>query len=327
MLNPLDYPVIFLDTQYAAPSAWWQHTPFARFIVALTQPSLLVELGTHYGVSYFAFCQAVRALGLHTRCYAVDTWQGDEQAGFYDEEVFEQVQQHNAQHYNAFSRLLRMTFDEALQHFAEGEVDLLHIDGYHTYEAVQHDYENWLPKMSQRGVILFHDINVREGTFGVWQLWNELRERFPHFEFLHEHGLGVLAVGEEAASLLDPLSSLSESECQRVRVLFSQLGERVRLRIELESAQREIATARSYIQYIEERFNEQLKHLEATTAELERAQAHIQHLESELAAQIQDRQAEQAAHRQEIEQARSYIQHIEDESTRARCTCSRLRQV
>ncbi len=318
MLNPLDYPVIFLDADYRAPSAWWQHTPFARFLVALTRPSVLVELGTHYGVSYFAFCQAVKALGLHTRCYAVDTWQGDEQAGFYGEEVFDQVNQYNEQSFAAFSRLLRMTFDEALSYFDEGEIDLLHIDGYHAYEAVQHDYSTWLPKMSPRGIILFHDINVREGNFGVWRLWNELSFTFPHFELLHGHGLGVLAVGTQAAEQLSPLLSLSEEELSNVRFFFSQLGQRVTLQIELHEVHKKQRLALKRLKHLKDKLveysqlllSERKKHLE----DLERARMHMQYLEQDLQNCSQHRQAEREAYVAEIEQARAHIQHIEQES-------------
>jgi chromosome segregation ATPase len=337
MFNPLDYPTIFLDTEYLAVSAWCQHTPFARFIMALTRPSVFVELGAHYGVSYFAFCQAVRALNLPTRCYAVDTWQGDPQAGFYGEEVFEQVQQYNTQRYNAFSCLLRMTFDEALQRFAEGEIDLLHIDGYHTYEAVRHDYESWLPKMSQHGIVLLHDINVREGSFGVWQLWLELRAQFPYFELLHEHGLGVLAVGEAAATSLAPLLSLSEDDRQKVSEFFSQIGQRITLQAQLENAHhrlaecvshsrreremhaQELERARDYIRSLEQNMALCDQHRQAEQAayaeEIERARSYIRRLEIDLALQVQQRQAEQAAHAEEIERARGYIQTLEAERT------------
>ena len=210
--------------------SWCSHLSFAYDLMGELKPRVFVELGSHAGESYFAFCQSVQENGLsNTRCVAVDTWQGDPQAGWYDEDVFTKVERANRT-YGAFSQLMRCRFDDAVSAFADGSIDLLHIDGLHEYEAVRHDFENWLPKMSPRGIILFHDTYVFREGFGVSKLWPELKQHYPTFEFQHGYGLGVLKVN--AAEKLESafLTSLFEStptQAEAIRNYYLRCHERI----------------------------------------------------------------------------------------------------
>ena len=208
-------------------SAWWSHVPFAHWLVAASRPRTFVELGTHTGVSYAAFCEAVRHLGLGSRCFAVDTWQGDSHAGLYGEEIYNDLKTFHDLHYASFSELISSTFDDALGFFRDGSIDLLHIDGLHTYDAVKHDFENWLPKLSDRAVVVLHDTAVRRDDFGVHRFFVELVDRYPTFEFLHGFGLGVVAVGADVPKPVLDLCGLSRSqEAATLRERFAFLGER-----------------------------------------------------------------------------------------------------
>jgi hypothetical protein len=222
-------PAIFWRPTYLQKSAWLEHVPFAFWIVEALQPKSFVELGTHYGVSYFAYCQAIERLGLKCRAYAVDTWRGDEHSGLYGDEVYKTVFAHNSECYSAFSRLVRSTFDEARAHFADGSIDLLHIDGLHTYEAVKHDFETWLPKLSPSAVVIFHDINVRERSFGVSRFFDELAQKYPSFAFEHGHGLGIIGVGDDLPAAVTALMKCSEKKeaARQVQGIFARLGQAV----------------------------------------------------------------------------------------------------
>jgi len=233
LFNPLDHPICLSYPLRVASTAsarfWVEHIPLGMFLVDVLRPRVLVELGTFSGVSFCAFCQAVKELGTGTRCYAVDTWQGDPHNGYYGPEVLRELKSHHDPLYGGFSCLIQSTFDEALSQFENGSIDLLHIDGFHAYEAVRRDFENWLPKMSERGVMLFHDINVRELDFGVWKLWEEVKPRYPHFEATWGQGLGLLAVGNQQPDLLRSLCNSPEGKLTEVRDFFCQLGLRLEL--------------------------------------------------------------------------------------------------
>jgi hypothetical protein len=148
--------------------------------------------------------QAVKDGSLDTTVYAVDTWEGDENAGFYGPEVYDHVLLMIRNYYREQRvRLLQTTFAQAVYEFEDKSIDVLHIDGLHTYEAVKEDYDTWKSKVSDNGVIMFHDIRVAD--FGVWKVWEDVKAENPDaafIEFEHHYGLGVLIKSPELKPLI-----------------------------------------------------------------------------------------------------------------------------
>jgi Methyltransferase domain len=226
--NPLTSRVIYeVPERLTDVNHWHKHMPFAFFLVELIEPRRIVELGTWKGDSYCCLCQALAELGIAARATAVDLWSGDDQTGGYGPDVLDELRRHHDPRFGRFSELWQTSFDDARERVDDASVDLLHIDGYHRYEAVRHDFESWLPKMSERGVVLLHDVSVRDGDFGVWKLWQEVAGRYPSYAFPHGNGLGILAVGERVDERLVGFLHEASNDGGVMERLFKALGERV----------------------------------------------------------------------------------------------------
>jgi hypothetical protein len=191
-------------------SAWSRLSPVLFCLFALVRPRRYVELGVHNGMSFFAACQASEAVGTQTECVAVDSWLGDAHASFHSPSVFADFKTNLKDDYPD-QYYLHAFFDDALACFEPESIDLLHIDGFHSYEAVKKDYLAWLPKMSAQGVMMFHDINVHERGFGVWRLWDEIKERHPTISFMHSHGLGMAYVGGRSGRVAELFELITHS--------------------------------------------------------------------------------------------------------------------
>jgi hypothetical protein len=210
LLNEISHDQYLFSVANYMQSAWIGHAPFLKFLIREQKPKLFVELGVHNGFSYFVGCQAIEECGLDTQAFAVDHWFGDEQAGFFDDSVFKSVESLNAK-YSSFSKLLKMSFDQALNSFAPASIDLLHIDGFHSYESVKEDFDSWLPKMEKNGIILMHDVHVRRNSFGVYKFWEEIKAKYRTIEFVGSHGLGVVILGTAPPGKLTRLLEIADN--------------------------------------------------------------------------------------------------------------------
>ncbi len=219
--NPLDFPQCLDLPKRASASAWHEHTPFMKVLVQVLHPKILVQSGIDNGDFYLSICEAAASLGI--ACYGVDTTRRDAvSAGESADKILNELRAWHDPLYSTFSRLVPGPFEDAAAHFAENSIELLHIDGLQSYEAVCHDWETWRPKVSRSGVVVFQGTDARSGNHGMWRLWKQLKFTYQHFEFLHGQGLGVLVTGPGIPEALNVFLSMAEKNPEPVRKYFSR---------------------------------------------------------------------------------------------------------
>lgn len=212
------YDPVFESEQYNPMvliySPWAGHKRFAYDYIRFMEPSVIVELGSYYGCSAFAFLQAVKDGKTGSKFYAIDTWQGDDfTKNDYKEDIYTQYKRINDSCFaDVDSVMVRSTFDEACPEFADESIDLLHIDGSHAYDDVKHDYLTWKDKVRPDGVIFFHDVGMDllfGEEMGSHIFWEELKASEPFtMEMPFSNGLGILCKSESVYIQLKALFSV-----------------------------------------------------------------------------------------------------------------------
>jgi hypothetical protein len=167
------------------PSAWKGHRKFSEWLVNEINPSVTVDLGVDYG--YSLFCLATPNKGI---VYGIDSFEGDIHAGVHPD-AFEKVTEVIKQNQYTNIKLIKGFFDDVAKTWSL-PIDLLHIDGLHTYEAAMNDYQTWKRFLKDESVIIMHDVTS----------FKEVRRVFedidlPKMMFTHSAGLGVLSKNKD----------------------------------------------------------------------------------------------------------------------------------
>lgn len=177
-------------------TAWRGHEAFADVLVRAMRPKVVVDLGVDYGFSTIAFARP--NIGM---VFAVDHFIGDLQTG--ERNSLEQFQENLRDSGVTNVRTIMSDFDEAAKAWKETlqfgaveqegrirawPIDILHIDGEHSYASTRHNFETWSPFVRSGGVVLMHDVNSFPNDTG--RAFNEID--WPKFKFEHAGGLGVL---------------------------------------------------------------------------------------------------------------------------------------
>jgi predicted O-methyltransferase YrrM len=204
-----------LDVAYGFSFAGIQFSPWQERseidgllrMVAAIEPTTVLEIGTSNGGSLFLFARVAAADAL---LVSVDLPHGEFGGGY---APWRSVLYRGFASRQQRIRLLRADSHEtrtleAARAALEGrQVDVLFIDGDHTYEGVRRDFEMYKSLVRDGGVIAFHDI-VPPSPDGptpkgdaallggeVHEFWAEIRGDHDVSEFVEDWGSGRFGIG------------------------------------------------------------------------------------------------------------------------------------
>ena len=154
----------------------WIYYGLARAI----RPKLAVVIGSYRGFVPSVIAKALLDNGDGGKVAFIDPslvddfWREPERVKAH----FQQLGTPNIQHYLHTTQDFVQTPDYAEM----AEIGLLMVDGLHTAEQAQFDYECFLPKLSQDAVCLFHDsLRIRESKlYGVDKAYQHTVRSFMH---------------------------------------------------------------------------------------------------------------------------------------------------
>ncbi len=188
---------------FADMRSWQVHSEFLRMLehVQAQKPAVILEIGTAKGATLLGWCRmAVKTV------ISVDLPGGIHGGGY------PAVKQRLYREFVADRPGVALHLIQADSHLPETRalaeralggdpIDVLFIDGDHSYAGVKADFELWAPLVRSGGWILFHDIlpHKQVAHCEVDRLWRELRDRYPSLEFVENPeqgwaGIGVLRI-------------------------------------------------------------------------------------------------------------------------------------
>lgn len=167
------------------PSTWRGHIEFAIWLIYSLRPfdpldnnlskPIIVDLGISSGTSLFSWA----ALNIGT-IIGINMTNHNNQ--------IETIYTYFKEKYRQTDNIKLTIPDSAFNHINQS-IDILHLDGIHTYEAVKRDFETWWPQVNEQGIVIFHDIISFPDTIG--KFFNELQ--YEKIYMNHSGGVGIIS--------------------------------------------------------------------------------------------------------------------------------------
>ncbi len=148
------------------------------------QPSVVAEIGTAYGGTFWLWCQIASPDALLISIDLPGDFAG---GGGRADDVLPRLRSYaRGRQETCFIREdshSPAAVDQLRRALDGRSIDFLFIDGDHSYDGAREDFERYLPYVLEGGLVALHDV-LPQPDYGVDRLWSELRARFESVEFL-----------------------------------------------------------------------------------------------------------------------------------------------
>ncbi len=148
----------------------------------------IVEIGTSQGGTLYAWCKIAQPDAM---IVSIDLPGGPFGGGYKQKDIrrFKRYKKKKQELY--FLRRdshKHSTKRELMKRLKGRKIDLLMIDGDHTYKGVKKDWQMYSPLVKKNGIIAFHDIifHPKVPECKVHKIWNEIKDRYKHTEFIKD---------------------------------------------------------------------------------------------------------------------------------------------
>ena len=161
-----------IDHYYHSLEGWFNmEQQYLELLDATPEGGTFVELGCYKGKSTSFIGVEIHKRKRDINFFAVDSFQGATNSTDANEikayegisEIEESYTYNVSLIGNKIKTIVSLT-DEAAQYFEDGSVDVVFVDGGHSYEVVKADILAWLPKMKKGGIMAGHDYNAWQGV-------------------------------------------------------------------------------------------------------------------------------------------------------------------
>lgn len=156
-----------IQSAFNCPSAWTSAAcDYKQAVDKIGDVNCIVEIGVDFGYSLFTMA----------RDYPNAVVIGFDPYGLYGHA--EQAKAHVFKHLPYFpnARVELMFSADAYKIWRDPsvymDIDVLHIDGDHSYDGVKSDFNIWVPAVRPGGIVMFHDVNSFRDDVG--RFFNEL---------------------------------------------------------------------------------------------------------------------------------------------------------